>query len=116
MSNMLISDLQIIEACRVILAAVEHHQTERRERRFLNAYQIWLLLESGNLMFCQQLEQVYGFAKGKGGGNNVGPIQRIAQALGRCSDVETQYMDTRYIMVGELKPSGEDCGLFRLRY
>ncbi len=112
---MSVSDQQIIIACSPVLEAVDYHPENAGERIFLNAYQIWMLLERDNPNFCRELERSYGTAKGKGGGDVVGPIQRIAQALGRCPNVETRYMCTKYIVVGEFKPSGyPDCGMFRL--
>ncbi|MGD1041693.1 MAG: hypothetical protein ABR913_01370 [Sedimentisphaerales bacterium] len=113
---MSISDQQIVAACSPVLESVAYHPENASERIFLNAYQIWLLLEQDNPDLCRELEHSYGTAKGKGGGHSVGPIQRIAQALGRCPNVETRYMCTKHIIVGEFEPSGDpDCGIFRLR-
>ena len=112
---MSVSDQQIIAACSPILESVAYHPENAGERIFLNAYQLWLMLEQVNPDICRELEHSYGTAKGKGGGHSVGPIQRIAQALGRCADVETRYMSTKYITVSEFEPSGyPDCGIFRL--
>ena len=112
---MSVSDQQIVFACHPILEGIGFHPEIPTERIFVNAYQLWLLLEQDNPDFCQELERSYGTAKGKGGGAPIGPIQRIAQALGRCSTVETRYMYTKYITVGEFEPSGyPDCGIFRL--
>jgi hypothetical protein len=112
---MSVSDQQIVAACCQVLERVAYHPENAHERIFLNAYQIWLLLEQDNPDFCRELEHSYGTAKGKGGGDSIGPIQRVAQALGRCPSVETRYMSTKYITVSEFEPSGyPDCGIFRL--
>ncbi len=52
---------------------------------------------------------------GKGAGSYVGPAQKIAQALGHDPEIETQYLDTKYVVISGSEPSGEDCGLFRLK-
>ena len=114
---MSISHEQIIEACRPILEAVEFHVTEaRRERRFITAYQVWALLKEQRHPICEELiDECGGDFVGEGAGSNVGPAQKIAQALGNSTEIETQYLDTRYIEFNGIKPSGSDCGLFRLR-
>jgi len=107
----------IVEACRPILEEVRFHVTEtRRERRFITAYQVWALLKEQRHPTCEELiAECGGDFVGKGAGSNVGPAQKIGQALGNSAEIETQYLDTRYITFGDVKPSGEDCGLFRLR-
>jgi len=114
---MSISHEQINEACRPILEAVGFHITETRyERRFITAYQIWFELQRQIHPICQELiDECGGDFVGEGAGSNVGPAQKVAQALGNSAEIETQYLDTRYINFSSVKPSGEDCGLFRLR-
>ncbi|HUS71544.1 MAG TPA: hypothetical protein VMY06_00650 [Sedimentisphaerales bacterium] len=114
---MTISHEQIIEACRPILEAVEFHVTEvRRERRFITAYQIWLGLQREVHPICDELiDACKGNFVGKDAGSNIGPAQKIAQALGNSAEIETQYLDTKYVSFDGIKPSGSDCGLFRLR-
>lgn len=120
---MSMSHSEIIEACRPILEGVLFHVTEtRRERRFLMGYQIWHDLERMNHPICAGLHDEAGPAEGKGGvskdgreGLNDGPIKRIGQALGNCTDIETQYIDTRGITIDGVRPAGPDCGLFRLK-
>ena len=114
----MVSDNEIVEGCLRILNQVRVHPHNISERCFLTAYQIWLLLVGEQNPLCDILVNEYGSAVGKGGGDNVGPAQRIAQALGRSSLIETHYLDTREIAFhGEeiFNASGEDCGLFRLR-
>ena len=114
---MSISYAQIIKASRTILETVGYHTTEaRRERRFITAYQVWKDLKRENHPICKELiEECGGDFVGEGAGSNVGPAQKIAQALGNSAKIETQYLDTRCITFSNIKPSGEDCGLFRLR-
>ncbi len=113
----MISHEQIIEACRPILEAVGFHITEtRRERRFITAYQIWPELKQQSNPICQELiNECGGDFVGKDAGSKIGPAQKIAQALGHCADIETQYLDTRWIQFDGVIPSGVDCGLFRLK-
>lgn len=114
---MSISYEQIIEACRPVLESVGFHETgSRRERRFIAAYQVWPELKSQQNPICQGLiAECGGDFVGKDAGSNVGPAQKIAQALGHCADIETQYLDTRWVQFDGRNPSGSDCGLFRLK-
>ncbi|OHB85600.1 MAG: hypothetical protein A2Z38_07320 [Planctomycetes bacterium RBG_19FT_COMBO_48_8] len=116
-TKMTVSHEQIIEACRPILEIVGFHVTQNRnERRFITAYQIWFELRRQGEPICQELiNECKGEYVGKGAGSNVGPAQKIAQALGNSRYIETQYLDTRFIKFNDLEPSGEDCGLFRLK-
>ena len=99
---MSVSDKEIIESCWELLSP----------ENFLTAYQIWHFLKEEGNPLCQALENDYGTAVGKGGGAPVGPAQRIAQALGRSDHVRTYYLDTRDIIIADIKPSGLRCGLF----
>jgi hypothetical protein len=115
----MVSHEQIIEACRPVLQEVGIHLPETiNKRRFVTAYQIWFRLHERNDPICQMLiDACRGEFIGKDAGSNIGPAQKIAQALGRsCPDVETQYIDTRYLRIDGVEPSSaEDCGLFRLK-
>ena len=108
---------EIVQGCRPILEAVEFHLTETvRERRFITAYQIWLLLRSGGSPICQPLiDECGGEFVGKHAGSKVGPAQKIAQALGSSSEIDTKYLENRSIGFDGIEPSGPDCGLFRLK-
>lgn len=111
---------EIISDCIEILRTVRRHTSGNHERPFITAYQIWFLLKEHQHLICQDIERVYGTALGKHGGKNKGPAQGIAKALGRDKGVETRYLDTRRVIFrnsifGDVKPSGQDCGLFRLR-
>jgi len=85
----------------------------------MSAYQLWFFLKFQENPICQAIEQAYGRALGLGGGAPIGPAQRIAQALSRSTEIETQYLDTRQLRFIEpingniYKASGRDCGLFR---
>ena len=119
---MTVSHEQIIEACRPTLEAVGFHITsERRERRFLTAYQIYEILRQEENPLCQELIRACkGDYRGEGAhhdddGGYDGQVKRIAQALRAHAEVQTEYLDTRFLRIGENTPSGEDCGIFRLR-
>ncbi len=112
---MSITNERIVESCIGLLEAVHRHPHGTNERPFLTAYQMWILLQERGNPICQALESEYGTAVGRGGGENVGPAQRIADALGHSSRIETHYLDTRRINFGQIPPSGPDCGLFRIR-
>ena len=106
---------KIIPPCILILQEVGYHNN--KERRFITAYQIWerLLIKNENLSQTLK-DECRGEDYGKGANKHVSPPQKIAQALGRGSDlIETQYLDTRYLKINEVIPSGDDCGIFRLR-
>lgn len=114
---MSISHERIIEECRPILEEVQMHNTKkRRGRRFITAYQVWDVLKEQDRSICEELiAECGGDFVGKEAGSNVGPAQKIAQAIGNSPEIETQYLDTRYVRFNGIKPSGPDCGLFRLR-
>jgi hypothetical protein len=118
---MAITHEHIVEECWHVLENVGLHITSKRnERRFITAYQIYQILEQEENQLCKELiEECKGDFQGDGAhnhdGENDGQVKRIAQALGWSSKVETQYLDTRFLRIGELKPAGEDCGIFRIR-
>ena len=114
---------EIVSACMPILKEAGFHDTsERHERRFVTAYQIWFQLKKDNNPICDILiKKCGGEYVGKDAGSHAGPVKEIASALGRSPDIETQYLDTRFLWFKDtilneyIKPSGSDCGLFRLR-
>lgn len=119
---MAITHEHIIEGCLHVLENVGFHITsERRERRFLTGYQIYTILEREENPLCQELIiEVNGDFIGEGAhhhdGGYDGQAKRIAQALGRNPNIETQYIDTRHLKIDDIEPSSkEDCGIFRLR-
>jgi hypothetical protein len=109
----------IVEECWHVLENAGFHITsERRERRFLTAYQVYdILAQEGNPLCQELIDEVNGDHRGKGGGahQHDGQVKRIAQALGGHPEVETQYIDTRHLKIDGIQPSSkEDCGIFRL--
>lgn len=114
---MTVSNVEIVNECRTILESVP---VNMGEGCFITSYQIWTLLNEQNNNICQELVDSCGEAVGEGGGDYVGPAQRIGQALGRTEDIETHYLDTRRVRFVSangviFKASGNHCGLFRLR-
>lgn len=115
---MSVSHERIVEECKPILEEAGFHDAKTRHpRRFVTAYQIWLELKRKMNPICDELiKDCKGEYVGKDAGSNVGPAQKVAQALGNCHDIETQYIVTRYLHFNEIIPSDEDdCGLFRLK-
>jgi len=108
---------EIVQSCMVLLSSVEVRKRRggKRERVFLSAYQIWILLQEQGNPICQVLENEYGTAVGKGGGENVGPAQRIGVALESSDRIETYHLDVRRLSLPGIQPSGSSCGLFRVR-
>lgn len=108
---------EIVQACTGLLSRVERRKRRggKRERVFLTAYQIWILLQEKGNPICQALEQEYGTAVGKGGGDHVGPAQRIGVALESSDRIETYHLDVRRLSLPGIQPSGSSCGLFRVR-
>lgn len=114
----MISHKQIVEACRSILEEVGFHDAKTRHPRlFMTGYQIWFQLLDRNDAICDELKKECGDYVGKDSGAEKpdGPARRIADALGHCPDIETQYLDTRWVQFDGREPSGPDCGLFRLK-
>ena len=108
---------EIVKACMGLLSSVEMRKRRggKRERVFLTAYQIWILLREEGNPICQTLETEYGTAVGKGGGENVGPAQRIGVALESSAQIETYHLDVRRLSLPDIQPSGSSCGLFRIK-
>ncbi len=114
---MSVAKQEIVKACMGLLSRVEMRKRRggKHERVFLTAYQIWILLREEGNPICQTLENEYGTAVGKGGGENVGPAQRIGVALESSDRIETYHLDVRRLSLPGIKPSGQSCGLFRIR-
>jgi hypothetical protein len=118
---MAITHERIIEGCLHILENAGFHITaQRQKRRFLTAYQIYEILAQEGSPLCQELiDEVKGDFRGKGAhhhdGEYDGQVKRIAQSLRGHPEVETQYLDTRFLGIGEHTTSGADCGIFRLK-
>jgi hypothetical protein len=112
---------EIVQACMELLGSVEMRKRRggKRERVFVTAYQIWVLLQKEGNSICQILESKYGKAVGRHGGVNVGPAQRIGAALERSDRIETWHLDMRRIKVldtgKDIQPSESSCCIFRLR-
>jgi hypothetical protein len=113
----MVSHKQIVEACWPVLEEVGFHVTQTAtQRRFVTAYQIWFRLRERKAPICQVLiDECRGEFVGKDAGSNVGPAQKIAQALGNGADIETQYLDTRGVYFESIEPAGSDCGIFRIK-
>ena len=113
---MSITHEEIVQSCMELLSSVELRKRRggKRERVFLTAYQIWILLREEGNPICQALEDEYGTAVGKGGGENVGPAQRIGVALESSDQIETYHLDVRRLSLPGIQPSGSSCGLFRI--
>ena len=110
------SNEEIVAACMEVLKSVDYHDTaERHERLFLTAYQIWQTLKGNDHAICADLiRKSKGDFVGKNAGSHDGPVRRIANALGRCAEIETQYLGTRHLEIAALELPGLDCGIFRL--
>jgi hypothetical protein len=113
----MVSHKQIVEACWPVLEEVGFHVTQTaNQRRFATAYQIWYRLCERHDPICQVLKDACGGEyNGKGAGSPVGQAQKIAQALGNCADIETQYLDDEGVIFKGTEPSPPDCGLFRIK-
>jgi len=112
---MSIPNKEIVGACWELLNSVQRHKYGANEREFLTVYQIWPILQEEGNPICQTITNKCGTAVGRDGGAPVGPVQRIAQALGHSDLIETHYLDTRRITIAGVRPSGSSCGLFRIR-
>ena len=114
---MSLTQKEIVAACKPLLENVHVHETQRsRKRCWITAYQLWVLLKAMLHPICDKLiDDCGGDYVGEGAGSNVGPAQKIGQALGNDPDIETEYLNTRYFMIDGNKPSDQDCGLFRIK-
>lgn len=109
---------EIIEACMDVLKTIKIHPAKTKpELPFITGYQIWEKLKQRQHPICQSLIDKCGgdlVGEGHGEGAGDGPVRRIGQTLVRCSDIETQYIDTKYLSIAGNGLTGSDCGLFRL--
>ena len=108
----------IVEKCQHILENARPHKTSKhQEQIFLTAYQIYNILEEEKNPLCQELiDECNGDYRGEGAGSYDGQVKRIAQALGRHPEIETQYINTRHLRIKNRVPSSkEDCGIFRIK-
>lgn len=88
----MVTDKEIVEACMPIL---EDAQKEWGTV-FLNAYQIWAILNEKSDPICKRLEESYGGSVGAGAGTPYTPVVRISHALSRSDKIEHYYMDGRF--------------------
>ncbi len=86
-----VSDEEIVDICMPVL------EDAQREwgTVFLNAYQLWGMLNESNLAFCERMRERYGNEVGEGAGKRVTPVVRISQALSRSEGIDCHYMDGR---------------------
>ncbi len=85
----MVTDKEIVEACMPILKNAQ----KEWGTVFLNAYQIWGILNNKENSFCKQMREAYGNEVGEGAGERVTPVVRISQALSRSKKIEHYYMD-----------------------
>ena len=111
----MVTNEEIVKACISIL------QDARKERItvFLNAYQIWGVLNEKNSPICEQMRESYGKDVGRGAGERVTPVVRISQALSHSKQIEHYYMDGRLtkFRIGnkDIEPGYPIYDIFRLR-
>lgn len=111
----MVTDKEIVEACMLIL------QDAQKEwgTVFLNAYQIWGVLNEKNSPICERLRESYGKDVGRGAGERVTPVVRISQALSHLKQIEHYYMDGRLtkFRIGnkDIEPGYPIYNIFRLR-
>ena len=110
----MVTDEEIVIACMSILPDAQ----KEWGTVFLNAYQIWGILNEKNSPICEQLRESYGNGVGEGAGERFTPVVRISQALSRSKKTEHYYMDGR---LTKLRIGNEDIepayiyDIFRLR-
>lgn len=111
----MVTDKEIVEACMPIL---EDAQKEW-DTVFLNAYQIWSILNEKSDPVCEPLQESHGDSVGEGAGTPFTPVVRISHALSRSDKIERYYMDARFIkfVIGDktVEPGYPICDIFRLR-
>lgn len=111
----MVSDKEIVEACMPILKDAQ----KEWGTVFLNAYQIWSLLDEKDESFCKQMKESYGKDVGEGAGERVTPVVRISQALSRSDKIEHYYMDGRLTKFNigdkDIEPGYPVFDIFRLR-
>ena len=111
----MVTDEEIVKACMPIL------EDARKEwgTVFLNAYQIWSILNEQGDPICVRLKESYGDSVGAGAGTPYTPIVRISQALSHSEKIEHYYMDgrlTKFRIGGkDIEPGYPVYDIFRLR-
>jgi alpha-ketoglutarate-dependent taurine dioxygenase len=110
-----VTDKKIVEACMPILGDAQ----KEWDTVFLNAYQIWAILNDKNAPICEQLQESHGDSVGTGAGTPFTPVVRISHALSRSDKIERYYMDARFtkFVIGDktVEPGYPICDIFRLR-
>ena len=110
----MVTDKEIVQACLPILRDAQ----KEWGTVFLNAYQIWSLLNEKDTSFCKQMKESYGKDVGEGAGERVTPVVRISQALSRSKEIERYYMDGRFtkFKIGDkdIEPGYPIYNIFRL--
>lgn len=111
----MVTDEEIVEACMPILRDAQ----KEWDTVFLNAYQIWGILNEESAPICKQLEESHGDSVGAGAGVPFTPVVRISQALSRSEKIEHYYMDGRLtkFRIGnkDIEPGYPVFDIFRLR-
>jgi hypothetical protein len=88
----MVTDKEIVEACMPILKDAQ----KEWDTVFLNAYQIWGILNEKSAPICKQLEESHGANVGAGAGTPFTPVVRISQAPSRSDKITRYYMDGRF--------------------
>ena len=111
----MVTDKEIIEACMPILKDAQ----KEWDTVFLNAYQIWAILNEKNHPICEKLQESHGRNVGAGAGTHFTSVVRISQALSRSDKIKRYYMDGRFtkFKVGDkdVEPGYPVYDIFRLR-
>lgn len=111
----MVTDKEIVEGCMPILRDAQ----KEWGTVFLNAYQIWSILNEQGDPICVRLKESHGGSVGKGAGTPFTPVVRISQALSRSEKIERYYMDGRFtkFRIGEqdIEPGYPIYDIFRLR-
>jgi hypothetical protein len=114
-SLLVVIDEEIVEACTPILKDAQ----KKWGTIFLNAYQIWSMLNEKSDPICEQLQESHGANVGEGAGTPFTPVVRISHALSRSDKIERYYMDARFtkFVIGEktVEPGYPIYDIFRLR-
>lgn len=111
----MVTDKEIVEACMPILKDAQ----KEWDTVFLNAYQIWSILNEKSELICERLQESYGDNVGAGAGTPFTPVVRISLALSRSDKIERYYMDARFtkFRIGDkdIEPGYPVYDIFRLR-
>jgi hypothetical protein len=111
----MVTDEEIVKACMPIL---EDAQKEWGTV-FLNAYQIWAILNEQGNQICARLKESHGDSVGAGAGTPYTPVVRISHAMSRADNIERYYMDGRFtkFRIGgkDIDPAYPVFDIFRLR-